>query len=330
MKKIVSICFSVFVFLAIFGACAISSSCSESSKNEKEVSILNWNLETFFDAQFDGNEYKEFKNSKSGWSKEKYCARLERLCEVIKAMDCDIVVMEELEKKEQLYDISNRLSGSFSRSDLYSYGCFSAAKNASIGSGIISRYPILNVSVHELSISSEDSSQPSMRPIIQADFLIDGKPLTVFVNHWKSKSGGEAESEVWRDYQEKQLSRLIRSSQKSDYAVIACGDFNRDISEFAFRQGEKLNISLKGEEETFVHSPWFNQTGELIEPGSYWFRDEWERIDNFFAAENATITYFAPQIGGAWADAEGHPQSYKLYNGSGYSDHLPIKCTVAF
>ena len=65
----------------------------------KSIKILNWNLETFFDGEFDGNEYKEFSCESYGWNKEKYIQRLERLAKVIKQSDADIVIMQEVEKK---------------------------------------------------------------------------------------------------------------------------------------------------------------------------------------------------------------------------------------
>ena len=299
-------------------------SCSE---KKVAVKILNWNLETFFDGQFDGNEYSEFKTAKSGWSVDKYAKRLERLSEAIKQLDADILVFEELEKKEQIYDISNQLSGTFNFSKIYRYGTFATSKNAPIGCAILSRYPLSEISVHEIDFGS---GQPSLRPIIQATITVKKKKFTLFVNHWKSKAGGAEASEFWRDAQEKNLSRLIKKSMEKETAVIATGDFNRDIEEFEFVQNGEYNIALKGNEQIFVHSPWLGEDGTLGEIGSYWFNDHWERIDHFFVCGTAKITSFSPQTDGKWTDSSGHPIRYKVYSGNGYSDHLPILCVLEF
>ncbi len=316
----------LFASLFCLSALILASACSVSCSGEvSEISVMNWNLETFFDGEFDGNEYSEFKSGKSGWSRDKYKVRLERAASVIKALDCDIVVVEELEKKEQLQDFRNFLSGTFDFSKVYRHVFFAAEEGASIGCGILSRLPIENVSVHSISVSGK-SGQPSMRPIIKATFSLDGKKLDLFVNHWKSKSGGAEESECWRDRQEEQLSRLIAGSLDEGHGVLACGDFNRSIEEFKYEKEGEANVVLKGGAR--VRSPWFDENGGLSPIGSYWYDGKWEYIDNFFSAA-ATIGDFKCHDSGEWCDSQGHPLRYKVFSGKGYSDHLPITCRVS-
>ncbi|MBR4630606.1 MAG: endonuclease/exonuclease/phosphatase family protein [Treponema sp.] len=316
--------FRFFLFFSVFIS-GFLFSCSYSDSDFSDgISVMNWNLETFFDGEFDGNEYKEFSSAKSGWSREKYKVRLERLASVIRSLDCDVIVMEELEKEGQLQDIVNQLSGTFDLSKVYRYGYFSNGESCSIGCGILSRLPLQNVSVHSLFVKGE-IKQPSMRPIIKATFCVGGKNLDLFVNHWKSKSGGAESSEVWRDYQEKQLSRLIEESLAAGNAVLACGDFNRSIEEFEYKKNGDTNIALKGGAN--VHSPWFDEDGKLNSVGSYWYKNNWEYIDNFFFA-NASMTDFKIHDSGEWCDSENHPLRYKVYSGAGYSDHLPLTCRI--
>ena len=104
------------VFFLLLPLCSCNQSCSLENSGKTPVSslsVLNWNVETFFDANFDGTEYSDFKSSTSTWNESKYIKRLERVAEVIKASDCDVIIMEELEKKGQLFDIYNRLCSSF-------------------------------------------------------------------------------------------------------------------------------------------------------------------------------------------------------------------------
>lgn len=311
-----------WLFLVVVLLCSCASDADEAAH---EISILNWNLETFFDAHLDGNEYAEFRSAKSNWGKEKYAARLKRLGEVLKTVDADVVVMEELEKKEQLYDIFNVLSGGFDLAKAYKYGAFASASGASIGCAVISRFPLSDVLVHEVYAEGK-GKMPSMRPILQVNVRVDGKNLPLFVNHWKSKAGGAEESEFWRDAQEENLSRLMKGALDADGSAIAAGDFNRDISEFCRQESGGANIQLKGAEQLSVYSPWLGTNASDI--GSYWYKDHWERIDHFFVCGNVTISAFSPQTGGDWADEEGKPKRYTLYNGAGYSDHLPILCRV--
>lgn len=322
--------FPVFLIL-IFCSCGQMISCkSDDSESEKKVSvkIMNWNLQTFFDASFDGNEYSEYKSAKSGWNEQKYIQRLSRLEEVIKEIDADILVFEELEKEEQLYDISNRLSGTFNFARIYSYGFFAANPGSSIGCAVLSRFPLGEATCHNIDVRSETLPQPSMRPIIKIDVYVKGKTLALFVNHWKSKSGGEEESRIWREKQENLLARLMSSCKTK--AKIAAGDFNMDIEEFSYHEDGKNNILLNGSFSAAVYSPWFLENGELKKPGSYFYQQNWERIDHFFAGGNAKISDFSPESEGSWADSDGHPSRYKIWSGQGYSDHFPITCVVTF
>ncbi len=336
--------FMVAVLLGILSSCAGVLSCSNESKAGKEsFTILNWNLETFFDATFDGNEYTEFKNGKSGWSREKYETRLDRLASVIKALDADLLVFEELEKEEQLYDISNRLSGTFNFSKLYSHAFFAADKDSSIGCAILSRLPIGEISLHSIDVRTSESDQPAMRPIIQFSVFAGGqaeKKLVVFANHWKSKAGDTGgESAAWRLRQEEVLTRCMQSVlEKSNLPVLACGDFNMDILEFSQYEkvaGIRANLLLRSSDKIAggglpVYSPWFDSQGNLTEPGSYWYNDKWERIDNFFCAGEVMLSSFSASTNGPWATSTGKPVRYQMYNGAGYSDHLPLVCTVSF
>ncbi|MCO5190194.1 MAG: hypothetical protein M9918_18635, partial [Anaerolineae bacterium] len=75
---------------------------------------------------------------------------------------------------------------------------------------------------------SADQHPLFSRPPLQVDLLVDGEPLTVFVNHFKSKRGGEVETEPRRIAQAQHINGLVRSLLERDpgAAVIVTGDFN--------------------------------------------------------------------------------------------------------
>ena len=314
--------------LILFLSCMLLS-CEEDKS--QGIKMMSWNLQTFFDSQFDGDEYEDFRSEKKGWGEKMYEQRLERLCSVIKELDSDIVIMEELEKEAQIQDIANRLSGNFDFSKLYKYALFARDEKSSIGCAVISRLPIGEVSVHSIDIRLGEK-QPAMRPVIQFSILSKNKKLVVFVNHWKSKSGGEDESEIWRRRQEKLLSDLMNESLENCESAIAVGDFNKDISEFDIRLSEMdgKNLVLHGKTSLPVFSPWISEDGGLLEGGSYWYKERWEKIDHFFAAGKTVLSDFRVENSDQWAFDDGHPRKYQIWNGKGFSDHLPITCTVFF
>lgn len=316
--------------------CILFTSCSFSSfKSKNQISVATWNVQTFFDAQNDGCEYQEFRKS-DDWTKEKYEQRLERLCSVIQELDADVIVLEELENQGILYDISNYLAGnSWNQNKNWLYGCFAKNEGDSIGCGVLSRYELGEMKIHNLQIKKDGLNQPSMRPVVEVQVYWGEKQLTLLANHWKSKAGGSDESEIWRNWQEIVLGNRIKTVLENNdgcNGVIACGDFNRDLFEFDYVDGNKINIDVYGNEEgQIMKTCWLDENGQLVtDKGSYFFKDNWERIDHFFVSENVNILDFSVFAKEPWCNDEGIPLSYKIYTGLGYSDHVPLRCVINF
>ena len=287
-----------------------------------EIKIASWNLQTFFDAVKVGTEYSEFTSKKSSWSEEKYKVRLNRLCEILELIDADIFIMQELENEAILYDIINNYRFQGRRDKAYPYGAFIAEKNQAFGCGVISKIPLYNLKSHQLDVKIEKDEQPDMRPLMEFS-INEENSKKIFVCHWKSKSGGKDETELWRNYQQKLLSNVLQTSSCN---FVICGDFNKDINDFSIQnervifQTDKTYICLK--------SGWLTFPQE--ETGSYFYQNEWEKIDHFFVSENCKIKEFYTIKNGPNITSEGIPFRYNLWNGQGYSDHLPIVCTVVF
>ncbi len=315
MKKMCMLALCAVSLLLLFPAAA-------ASEKKAVLRVVSWNVQTFFDGVTDGTEYAQFKGSASRWNEKKYRIRLERLSAALKALDADVVVLQELEKKEQLYDIFNQLSGTFRISSLYRYGCFAASPGSAIGVGVLSRFPLESASVHALDIGTERQMQPSLRPMLEVQVLRNGRKLSLFVCHWKSKLGSE--TQVWRKWQERLLSDCMVKASASGIACLACGDCNQDIAEFA--SAGSGTIALRGRQTLTVSSPWLTSSDK----GSYCYKGAWERIDHFFSCGSAEVSSFCVERGGEWADSNGCPVRYDLKTGGGWSDHLPVSCTVRF
>ena len=207
-----------------------SGTSTETKGSKKKITFACWNVQTFFDAVTTGTEYKEFKNSER-WNKEKYEKRLEKLCEVMTSLSPDIFVMEEIENEGVVQDIANRLSsGSWEQKKLWHYACFAKESESAIGCAVFSRYELSDMKLHSIDIRTQNEDQPLTRPLIQVAVSVGDRELELFVNHWKSKSGGEAETEIWRDWQEYVLAenlKIIESTESQpDKPLIICGDFN--------------------------------------------------------------------------------------------------------
>ena len=283
-----------------------SGTSAESSGSKRSVSLLCWNVQTFFDAVTTGTEYKEFKNSER-WNKEKYGQRLNKLCDVITMVNPDIFVLEEIENDSVVQDIANALAGgSWSSKNSWKYTGFTKEVSSAIGCAVFSRYEISRIKTHCIDIRTQKEEQPSSRPLMQVTLCIGNKELELIVNHWKSKSGGEEETEIWRDWQELALAGAV--TEISDSPIVMCGDFNRSAEDFILTAGsKKSNTILRGEAGTVeVLSPWFKEDGKFaFETGSYYYNGEWERIDNILISQGVNIISFSTVTDSPVADEDG-------------------------
>ena len=309
---------------------------SVDKEKPRALSLACWNAQTFFDAVTDGSEYSDFQNT-SRWTKDMYIRRLEKLCEVMSLLNADVLVLEEIESEAVVQDIVNRLTdGSWNHKKGWSYACFAKEAGSAIGCAVFSRYELSNLCVHSLDIRVHEEKQPSSRPLMQVTVHAGQKDFQLFVNHWKSKSGGEGETEIWRDWQEAVLAERVYEVLDSESALVLCGDFNRSVEDFIplcsdYQKEAGANLLLRRAcgDSLAVYSPWFKDNGSFAtEIGSYYYDDSWERIDNFFFAGKVEVNQFGPVTEPPLADENSIPQGYKIYTDSGCSDHLPLKCSI--
>ncbi|MBR2362371.1 MAG: endonuclease/exonuclease/phosphatase family protein [Spirochaetaceae bacterium] len=305
----------------------------------KQLHVVSWNVQTFFDAQTSGLEYSEFRGSKSRWSRELYEARLERLAEAIELLDADILVLQEIENMAVMYDISNRLAGRLRGNDAYGWMSFHVEEGSAIGCGVFSRLPLGRKLVHQVDCRIR-GEQPQLRPLLEVEVLLGegsgsdeaAAALTLFVCHWKSKSGGAEEAAFWQLQQEAllelQLQRVLTSPTGTGRALV-CGDFNRELSEFSSVSsgGRQVFLGAVAAENGWLHP---NTTSS----GSYWYQDDWERIDHVFVAGRIQLLGFEAVDSGPWVQVnelgQKIPHRYAMWRDEGYSDHLPVACRVAF
>ena len=306
-----------------------------------QFTLVNWNLQTFFDGNKDGFEYSDFQKAGS-WNTQTYTVRLQRLCQFISQVNADIYVFEEIENEAVIHDISNQLAANghnWNQKKFWNYSAFAKQEETAIGIGIISRFPLSEVKAHAMDIRIHNQSQPQTRYMLEAAATINGQKVILLANHWKSKSGGEEKSEIWRDWQESLLAKRIAELYGQDYQtskqappIIICGDFNRDAVDFICNfESEQLNNTLLRYADfqctgcVAVRSLWFTPEGTFAtKTGSYWYDDEWEHIDNIMLTGSITAAEFRPMTESPWANAQGIPFGYKIYSGEGWSDHLPL------
>ena len=308
------------------------------------VKIAAYNVENLFDLKYDGTEYSEYiPNTVWRWDAKNYRKKLTNLSKVIKDIDPDIIALTEIESDLALKDLQTMLS----RQGLYfKHRAIADKKNTSVRVAVLSRFPL---QTRELEVSQSRA----YRNILEAKIIIEGKPLYLFVNHWKSKSGPESKR---IPYAKTLMKRLEQLPANSDY--ILAGDFNEHYEEHKlFIKRRKHNdtkgitginhilktVDDKGElytKESLSKEGNYNLWMELpsADRWTHTYRGKKEALDHIIIspalADNKNSHYvegsfkaFAPDYlfkkkkPYRWQRSRTRPLHHV---GKGYSDHLPI------
>jgi len=195
-------------------------------------------------------------------------------------------------------------------------------------------------SSHELKIYDDLSrKRVYTRDQLLVSGKLDGDVIHVIVNHWPSRSGGEARSRSKRLGAAKLNKRLIDSLQSLDpYAkILTMGDLNDDptndsVKEVLKAKKDRKKVPLKG-----IYNPFekmFTEKGY----GTTAYRDAWSLFDQIMVTkpliEGDYASYRFWKAGiynkaylsnkrGRW---EGYPLRSFADGGftDGFSDHFPV------
>ena len=196
------------------------------------IKIATYNVENLFDAQYNGTEYEEYIPGKHNWNRRMVEIKLNHIAEVICELDADIIGLQEIENSAVFGQLIKKLN---TVGCGYRYSAITHKKNASIQVALLSRFTIKKR--HEIEVSYASG----VRNILEVTVEVLGKPLTLFVNHWKSKAYKGYESKRIK-YAKALQARIARLSAGREYLLL--GDFNSDYN--AYLTLETKNNDTKG------------------------------------------------------------------------------------
>lgn len=331
---------------------------------KSSFSIMTYNVENLFDTEHDpGKEdwtylslEEKLKNPEAlaycnahtndyfkkiclelDWSQDVIDRKIDNLSQVIlsyEGVGADIVVFQEIENMKIMLELNKK--GLAGKGYKY-FSLIEGPDTRGIDVGIMSKYPIKSEKYHK--ISMRPYSNRETRGILEAEFKIGGKSVTVFANHWPSQGNVDQT----RLAASKVLKKAALKS-KSDI-VIATGDFNTLHDDKP--HGIKMNI-LPIFEDIEVKA---RRAGKLklAALGTHWYRGEWSSIDKIFIlkeslkSKKASIDYNSFQIifedfmliDIDWTDySTGTVHKHRIPNRfdpttqAGFSDHLPVAVRV--
>ncbi len=310
------------------------------------VKIAAYNVENLFDLNYDGTEYSEYiPDTKWQWNRENFRKKLRNIAKVIVDINPDIIGLTEIESDIALKELQKELS----RQGLYfRFRAIADRKKTSVKTAILSKYPLHK---QEIFVSHNKST----RNILEVKLTIDSRPLYIYVNHWKSKSGPESKRILYAKALQKRLGEF---PPQSDYILL--GDFNAHYEEHkSFIKKRKHNDTNgltginhilhtidKNQElytkETLTQEGNYNLWMELpkTQRWTHIFRGQKEALDHIIISPSLVDKkgshYMAKSFNSFQRDYLFTHNGKRLYRwqrsrtrplhhtGKGYSDHLPI------
>ncbi len=309
--------------------------------------IAFYNLENLFDTKNDTLIYDDDRTpeGKDAWTQERYEHKLAQLSKVISQIGSsigkkppDIIGVCEVENRQVVTDLINHPN----LRD-YEYGIvhFDSPDERGIDVALLYRKTVfipMAFDSRRLLLSNDNGERDYTRDQLVVEGLLDNEKIHFIVNHWPSRSGGEARSRPYRLAAAKLNKRIIDSIQRQNSLakIISMGDFNDDPVDPSF----KKILEVKGKKKQLDTMGLFGPMEELFRKGegSLAYRDNWNLFDQIYMTSNlvnGTGNDFRFWKAGIFTpsyiiDPRGKYKGYPLrtYAGGsyigGYSDHFPV------
>ncbi|MCH2490031.1 MAG: endonuclease/exonuclease/phosphatase family protein [Flavobacteriales bacterium] len=329
--------------------CSASILFAQQEKTYKVNTVAFYNLENLFDYEDDPITFDDDRTpeGKDRWTKEIYEAKLKNMAQVISEIGRDVtgtapalVGVCESENRRVLEDLVNQ--DALIDSD-YGIVQYDSPDRRGIDVALLYQKGLFTPThTKAVPLLIYDDNDPTKRIYTRDQLVVtgmlDGDKIHVIVNHWPSRSGGEARSRPKRIKAAKLNKQIIDSLFSEDpYAkIITMGDFNDDptspsVKEYLNAKEDREDVKIK---ELYNPMESFFKKGI----GTLAWRDGWNLFDQmiissellkkdyssyrFYKAGIYNKTYLANPRG----RYEGYPYRSFADGGftGGYSDHFPV------
>lgn len=288
------------------------------------------------------------------WSNSKYQQKLKNLSEVLMQIGstnnknaptligcCEIEnrgVLEDLLKQPNLIDVDYGIIH-FDSPDkrgidvalLYQKKYFRPTDYANIPLYVYKKDPEL----FEMEGDTTTSNRVFTRDQLLITGFLEGEEISIIVNHWPSRSGGEKRSSPFREAAGALNKKIIDSLQKINplAKVITMGDLNdgptnKSVKKAVGAIGKRKNVGEMG-----IYNPFENMAKRGL--GTIAYRDSWDIFDQIMLTQpfiDSDFTkyqfwkagiYNKPFLIQAAGKYKGYPKR-NSNNDAGYSDHFPV------
>lgn len=306
-----------------------------------------YNVENLFDTHNDTLTFDDDRtpDGKDQWTLDRYHHKLNQLAKVLSEVGRtlsktapDIIGLCEVENKQVLEDLIHHEQ---LLSQDYGIVHFDSPDERGIDVALLFKKSAFipdTFDSRRLLLTNAEGYRDYTRDQLVVGGYLDDEYFYFIVNHWPSRSGGEARSRPNRIAAAQLNKRIIDSIQyaNQDAKIISMGDFNDDPTNDSF----KKILKTKGKKKDLDSLSLFNPMEQLFRKGigSLAYRDKWNLFDQLYFTQNLisiqkeTYSYWKAAVfkPNYLVDSFGRYKGYPLrtYAGGsyigGYSDHFPV------
>ena len=308
----------------------------ENNDSYQELFTVFYNLENLFDTidSPQSNDSEFLPNSKKQWNSYRYNHKLRQLGKVFSNLAHyknnnnmpDIIGLCEVENRLVIEDLLK--TPAFSNQD-YTIVHQDGPDSRGIDCALLFSNKFKLLKYDFISIKNANEKRPT-RDIVYVKLAFKDKIINVFVNHWPSRWGGQAETNHKRLFAAKVLKDYLQSNISNAEYTLIMGDFN----DYPFNESiAKVLVS-----NDFIN---LMATDLVSGKGSYNFRGNWNWLDQIIISKNfknsdiQLLSYGSFQRDFMlYENSKGEVYPSRSFGGDtwygGFSDHLPIYFKSAF
>lgn len=338
MKRILSLALAAFLLIPAL---------SGQGKRFQVAGVAFYNLENLFDT-INNNSTYDLEYSPKGsrkWDGRKYWSKIHNMAYAISQLKTDItpagpavIGVSEIENRSVLEDL---VKDEQIKASNYQIVHHNSPDRRGVDVALLYNprmFRVLNATHHTLTIPDYPTFRTRDQTCVSG--LLFGEHVSIIVNHWPSRIGGQQQSSYLREAAAA-LSKHIADSVlrvNPNQKIIIMGDLNDDPSDKSCAEVIGAKKKMKDVEKDGWFNPWWEVLDKGI--GTLAYKGQWNLFDqiiingNMTGDDRSTLKYFKckvhndiPGLKETEGDRKGYPRrtfASGIYL-NGYSDHYPTQ-----
>lgn len=334
-----------FLFIIFILGSLLNTSLGQDAAKYKIVSIGFYNLENLFDVVDDTliNDEEFLPAGARSWTPERYQEKLTNMAYVISQIGLpdvgaglSVLGVAEIENRKVLEDLVIQPS---LKNRNYQIVHYDSPDARGVDVGLLynpSHFtPVYSQPIPLINFN--DGNIQRTRDVLYVKGVLDSDTLHILVNHWPSRSGGEARTAPYRNNGAKLCRKIVDSlyAHDAESRILIMGDLNDDPTNESIKSHLRAVSNIKDIRKSGLFNPYedFFSRGQ----GSNAYRDAWSLFDQIIISRGFTnkkssgYQYFKANIFNKKfivqpsGQYKGYP--FRTFSGdtyqAGYSDHFP-------